>query len=358
MMLLRWFERGCVHVALAQLLGLLVLLSLAGCAKGAGVNPLDRGGLENPIAGFSALGGGFGSAPSAGMAGVAAGVTAPAAGVAAPVAGSGGTGVPVAGTYAGTTVEAGTFAAAGSSGDPPSAGTTATAGSSASSPPFDAGSDPNRNLVQPGQLCARIAVIQCAGEMHCCISPNRTVDACRAQYMMLCAEQLYLDQIAMNPSTGFDATSTAAAFTQLEQMASQCDVNIVSWAGSDMGLRSILQGTLAPGSSCKPNNLTDPPTAGAALASCTSGATTACLPMSILGDWTCAPRNGAGGSCVTDINCIAGTYCDNPTQAPLGKCAQLLGLGATCTDGSQCSSLFCSAGQCVPASQQLAYCPS
>jgi hypothetical protein len=224
--------------------------------------------------------------------------------------------------------------------------------------PFDAGSDPNRNMVGPGALCARWAMIQCAGEAHCCTNRTRTTEACRADVTMICSQQWYLDQIAMNPVTNFDPAAAANAFGQLEQKASQCDIAIAAWAGSDAGLRGILKGTVAPGASCKPTqNLSDRPTAGAALASCTNISNTACLPMSLLGDWTCAPRNRAGGACATDNNCVTGTYCHNPTMAFLAKCADLMPLGAACTEGSQCSSLFCKAGACVAADQQVAYCP-
>jgi hypothetical protein len=334
-------HRG-LHVVAVKLL----VLSVCGCSPG---TPFDGrpGGYANPIAGFWAASGGAASGPSGGIGG--------------PRPPMGGSGSAAGGTFVGVEPTAGTGGPTGGDLAIAGGGSTGVAGSSGmpmAQVPFDAGSDPNRNMVGPGALCARAAMIQCAGEAHCCTNRTRTTEACRAAVMMVCSQQLYLDQIAMNPITNFDATATASAFGQLEQKASQCDISIAAWAGSDAGLRGILKGTVAPGASCKPSqNLTDPPTAGAALASCTNITTTACLPKSLLGDWTCAPKNSAGGACATDNNCVTGTSCSNPTMKFLATCADLLPLGAACTDGSQCSSLFCKSGVCVAASQQVAYCP-
>jgi hypothetical protein len=337
-------SRLCCRTALSAAFVELLVFGLAACAVGAPIDP--RGQFAIPIGGFSAAatGGAASSPPPPPMAG--------AAGMAPPVAGVG-----TAGTWAvaGQSGGASAAAAAGSAGIiTPVAGSGG--GEPTQLPAFDAGTDLSRNMVHPGALCARFATIQCAGEAHCCNTRTRTTQACQVDLTMSCSQQ-YLDQIAQNPVTGFDAAATASAFTQLEQRASQCDINILAWAGSPEGMRTILKGTLAAGASCKPSgDPTDPPTAGAALASCTNGATIACLPKSLLGDWTCAPKNSAGGSCVTDNNCNSGFFCNNPNKAPLGKCAQLYPLGSTCVDGSQCASLVCKASQCVAADQQVVYC--
>ncbi|HEX4352851.1 MAG TPA: Dickkopf N-terminal cysteine-rich domain-containing protein, partial [Polyangiales bacterium] len=107
---------------------------------------------------------------------------------------------------------------------------------------------------------------------------------------------------------------------------------------------------------CKPTGMvTDPVVAGAALASCTGITTTACLPKSLLGAWTCAPHNAAGGTCITDNNCNDGLYCNNP-QSTIGKCAARLAVGAACSAPNSCASLFCKSDHCVAADQQAAYC--
>ncbi|HEX4353245.1 MAG TPA: hypothetical protein VHZ95_10030, partial [Polyangiales bacterium] len=205
-------------------------------------------------------------------------------GVGVPAAGSGVAGYgPIAGTFGGV---AG-YSAAGQSGTVvPQAGGAAVAANGGSGgqmvvglQPFDAGNDPSRNAAAPGGLCARLAAIDCAGEAHCCNAPGRTVDACRADVMQTCSSSLYLDQLAMNPVTGFDQTATTSAFTELEQKASVCDVTVAAWGGSTDGLRGILKGTLAANANCKPTGMvTDPVVAGAALASCSGITTTACLP--------------------------------------------------------------------------------
>lgn len=225
--------------------------------------------------------------------------------------------------------------------------------------PFYAGDDPNRNNVQPGMLCARLAVIQCAAEAHCCFAPGRTVEECERELRQTCNDELYLDTIAASSITGFDAAAAAAAYSELERRSSECDLGIAAWGLT--ALRGILKGTKNPNQSCKPAGvaaINDKEAQAAALASCAQIEDYACLPMSLLGDWTCAPKNASGGNCVTEDNCQPGMYCRNPNMQLLGKCAQRLELGASCTNGSECSSLYCKAGKCVAAEQQVAFCLS
>jgi hypothetical protein len=225
--------------------------------------------------------------------------------------------------------------------------------------PFDAGTEPNRNQVQASGLCTRIAAIQCAGEAHCCSAPKRSVTECQSTQRGSCNDQLYLDTLAANPITGFDSASTAVILEELENRSSQCDPSIAAWGLSSQGLRGILKGTLPANASCKPSgvNLMDKPSQAAALASCQDSDHYACLPKSLLGDWTCAPKSAAGGNCVTDDNCQMDMYCNNPNKAPLGRCAQRLQLGAACgASTTECSSLFCQGGQCVMAGVDVAYC--
>jgi hypothetical protein len=100
----------------------------------------------------------------------------------------------------------------------------------------------------------------------------------------------------------------------------------------------------------------DKPSQAASLAACKNSDSHACLPKSLLGDWTCAGKNAAGGNCVTLDNCQTGLTCKNPQMNPLGKCAERVALGASCITGDDCQSLFCKSGSCVAAEQQLAFC--
>lgn len=267
---------------------------------------------------------------------------------------SGDTGGAAAAPSGGSSSTGGSSAADGGTGSPGMPGMP-TAG--AGGVPFYAGDDPNRNHVQPGGLCARLAVIQCAAEAHCCFAPGRTVADCETSIRTSCSNELYLDQIASNAITGFDANAAISVYTELENKSAACDIGIASWGL--VALRSILKGTRAPNQSCKPpgtSALNDKPAQAAALASCTNLETNACLPMSLLGDWTCAAKSGSGGNCITDDNCQMGMYCRNPNMQPLGKCAQRLTLGATCTNGTDCASLYCKSGKCVAPEQQVAFC--
>lgn len=224
-------------------------------------------------------------------------------------------------------------------------------------PPFDAGSDPNRNRVMPGRLCARWGEIMCAAEEHCCNNPGRTVSACVSELTRGCAETLYLDQVANNRATGWDAEATHKAFTELENRSAQCDLSIPEWTLSPEGVRGILKGTIAPGASCKPaGSLTDRASQAAALMSCTGVGTTACLPRSLLGDWTCVGKNTPGQPCTTEENCQAGLYCNNPQMQLTGRCANRLALGASCMVGTDCESFYCKSGRCVAADTQVAFC--
>jgi len=282
-----------------------------------------------------------------------AGQTAPEGGSGGEVSGAGsggGGGARPSGGTGGTGGRSGSAADGGGGSQPQG-------GSGGGGVPFYAGDDPNRNNVQPGMLCARLAVIQCAAEAHCCFAPGRTVEACESEIRDTCNDELFLDTIAANAITGFDAAAAAAAYMELENRSAACDLGIASWGLT--ALRGILKGTYNANQSCKPRGasaINDKPAQAAALASCKQVEEYACLPMSLLGDWTCAPKNASGGNCVTDDNCRADLYCRNPSMQLLGKCANKLALGATCATGTECSSLYCKRGKCVTAEQQVAFC--
>lgn len=322
--------------------GLLVLLALLAWACGpqtvpfpSGPRPSSAGQYSQPWAGTAALpSADAGKAGGDGLAGRDGGAASAANGGAPGSAGAGA-------SAPGTTMNAG-------SESPLSYGV-----------PFDAGSDPDRNNALPGGLCARLATIQCAAEAHCCLSPTRGVEGCETEVRNVCAQELFLDQIAANPVTGFDAAATASALTELEARSARCDLGIAAWSLSSAGIRGILKGTFEPGESCKPpgtSAVTEKPAQAAALASCKFSDDYACLPKSLLGDWTCAAKSGVDENCVTDDNCQPDMYCRNPNMAPLGKCAQRLAIGQTCVNGNECSSLYCKAGSCVPVDQQVAFC--
>ena len=309
-------------------------------AAGQGVAP-RAGSLAYAGAGMSATGAGRTALPGAGTGSVLP---------PGPVAATSGSTFPVAGDAG---VQVGGGGVAGS--PPPAAGSSEPPTTAAN---FDAGTDPARNNVQAGELCARLAVIQCAAEAHCCLAPTRSNAACQSATASACREQLYLDVISQNPITGFDRAFAAQVFTELEDRSSRCDLAIATWSITPQGLRGILKGTLDSNASCKPpaTALMDKPSQAAALASCKNIDTHACLPKSLLGDWTCAAKSGVGANCITDDNCQSGLYCKNPQMNPLGKCAQRVALGATCINGTDCQSMFCKSGTCVAPEQQLAFC--
>ena len=220
---------------------------------------------------------------------------------------------------------------------------------------FDAGSDPARNKVSAQDVCKRLSEINCAGEAFCCDVPGRSVEACRADILKTCAQDLMLDQIAQNPITGFDPAAAERAFAELESKASKCDSSVAAWGSSPQGLRALLHGTVAPDGNCMPAQaLPDPPSIAAALLSCSDNR--ACLYDSPLSPWSCAPRGAAGAACVTDNNCQDGLYCLLPPLAVNGSCTPRKASGESCVEPRECKSLFCKQSKCVDADQQAAYC--
>jgi hypothetical protein len=239
------------------------------------------------------------------------------------------------------------------------------AGGNGDKPPFDANSaDPNRNQVPGGQVCERIAAIQCAGEAHCCDAPGRTKDECVTTMTDGCKTQLYLDDATMNPVAGYDEASAVQIFTDYETKASNCDTSVTAWGATVQGLRGLFKGTFSAGQPCTPPgyppNVPSKPVAAAYLASCEDPANTACLAQ--IGPWTCQPRVNAGGSCFTDANCTdsppLGLYCDNPNLVPsaTNKCKTRKADGATCKLLNECQSLLCKQGTCATLNQQNAFC--
>jgi len=222
---------------------------------------------------------------------------------------------------------------------------------------FNAGTDPARNMVQAGRVCARLAQIQCAGEAYCCDNPGRDVAACEAKMADACATEGYVDAITLDSRTDFDATRAASALQTFEDMAARCDPMIGDFGLDPNGLMAMVRGTVAEGERCTPPLAGSKPQQAAALASCRDSATTACLPMSAL-SWTCAPRAGVGANCFSDFNCTDGNYCPNPggTKINMTTCLARKADGSACVEANECLSLTCTGGSCAPATTQSAYC--
>jgi hypothetical protein len=276
--------------------------------------------------------------------------------------------LPSTGGQGGTGVSMPPLTGAGAGGTPVTGGMGAGTGgtpATGNGAMFDAGTDPARNMVQAGAVCARLAQIQCAGEAYCCANPGRDRASCEAAQTSSCAGKAYIDLISTSPAAGFDPAHAAAAFTELERLASQCDPSIGTYAATTQGLVGIFKGTTGPGGGCGPGgSVFDPPSkeqAAVALASCSSIETSACMPPSDTSlDWKCSPKAGAGAECLTDLNCQAGLYCLNPKLAAgdfgLGSCNARKAPGSPCAAGNECTTFYCVAGACGMAEAQAAYC--
>lgn len=297
----------------------LVLLSLlAACGSSAEPNEAGTGGTGAGTGGAGVGGAGTGGAGTGGISGAGA-------------VGGGGTGV--GGTAGGPCV-------------------------------FSPGTDPNRNMVAASGVCERLAQIQCAAEACCCPAGNArkyaSVDACIASQTNICQE-IGTEAVATDSRSGFNATALKTAFDEFERLGSLCATEVASWGTSQNGFASVLSGTRPLDETCwTPVSLTSPEqNPAAAAASC--GTINACLGDAIgTSPWTCQPRRAAGGRCLADPSCQDGLFCQNPPAPPLrtllGTCTARLADGATCSVPSQCSSLFCVDGRCVPPSVEAAYC--
>lgn len=224
-------------------------------------------------------------------------------------------------------------------------------------PVFDAGSDPNRNHVKPGEVCALLAAIQCAGEAACCHDPGRDVATCRKAQAQHCKNDLLLDDVSSADNVGFDPELASAAFAELEQRASVCDPSVPAWAASPDGFLGSLSGTLVKGESCEPDGGLTAPAAvlASALLSCQLASGVACLPSKDA--WTCEPRVGPGGRCFIDLNCADGLFCDNPMSSFDGMCQERKGKGESCGGATECISFVCTDKKCAAENDvQAAYC--
>jgi hypothetical protein len=224
---------------------------------------------------------------------------------------------------------------------------------------FDAGTAADRNAVTPGKICDRLAAILCAGEAACCTNPGRDFSTCNMAVNKSCSADFMFDAVAGQAAAAFDADQAKTVFTQLEHLASTCDVSIASYIESSDGLRKIFKGTKASGADCTPTNGLDKAMAGGALASCMMNDSYACLPAVAPLPWMCVMRAGSGSRCFSDVNCSAGLYCDNPdlTVNLTSKCMTRKAVGASCKTTNECETLLCKAGKCVDKNQQNAYCP-
>jgi hypothetical protein len=280
-----------------------------------------------------------------------------------------GTGQPIATGGTGTTGVPGT----GGTAAVPIAGAAPIAGSGSVGPrptpdggvaEFDAGSEPARNRIQPGQICSRVAAVQCAAEAHCCPMPAKALEACKSQLTSTCTSQAFLDDIGKNNVSGFNQAATEAMLNKLEEYAKVCDPQVAIWAGQTEGLRAMFQGTVAPNGQCKPSGLPSPANYAAYLAACAQPKTQGCLfsgdgPNAPPQTATCAPRGAAGATCFLEVNCQDGFYCANPQMKySTGKCTAQKAVGQQCTADVECMTLTCRSAMCIEPTTTTAYCVS
>jgi len=255
--------------------------------------------------------------------------------------GSGGTG--------GTGGDAATGGMAGAGGMGGSGGVGAMGGSG--------GGNPNR--VEAGQVCQRLAEVQCAGEEVCCTNAGRkypTRDACINSQRSVCEDNSRVTQIGADPDAGYSMDHAETVFDEFERRALLCDPEIAAWGVSSQGLLNMFRGTRSQNADCMPESQTD----FAAGLSCRVDDGLACVPgvpgTSVLPPlgWTCKPRAATGGPCFSDLNCQDNLRCAVPET--LSTCAARKNPGESCGAPNECLSLLCEGGRCVAPNVDDAYC--
>lgn len=208
------------------------------------------------------------------------------------------------------------------------------------------------NRVNAAQWCQRLSEIQCAGEATCCTDDSHKFDAvgdCMATQQNVCESTFRVSITGSDARVAYDLNAVESSLTTFETMTSQCDANAAAWGASPDGLITMFAGTKGSGQSCTPTSMTD----YAAGASCMRGLT--CIPSSaLLLSWTCLPRSSDGGACYADVNCTPGLHCNKPQSR--STCVANFPDGEECTRATECASLFCEAGHCVPATANAGYC--
>lgn len=217
------------------------------------------------------------------------------------------------------------------------------------------GDAPDRNAVAAGEVCARLAVVQCIGERDCCEQPGRDLETCLDDQQHTCEARALADRISLESAAGFDAALAEGVLAEIEALSRSCDPSLTAFSLSADGFGRMFEGTVAAGGNCAPQNPNDRAMAGAALAACRNRQTHACLPSSTM--WRCEPVGGADAHCFTDNNCQAGLYCDNPgLSLDAGKCRARKPTGSPCGSFGECEGLACNDGVCAEADAQSAYC--
>lgn len=218
------------------------------------------------------------------------------------------------------------------------------------------GQEPDRNRIAAGEICERLAIIQCIAEMMCCDDPRRGLRDCLNRQQELCQEQLLADRVSMEKTAGFDPDLAEQAFNDLEAMSRNCDPDITPFETAPDGFGQLFQGSVNPGGNCEPADANMLAMVHAALAACKDPINNACLPSDNM--WRCQPRGEQPAApCFTDNNCVAGLYCDNPDPTTAdGKCHNRTANGEACEKDHECVSLACWDDVCTPRNSQTAYC--
>lgn len=208
------------------------------------------------------------------------------------------------------------------------------------------------NRVTAAQWCGRLAQIQCAAEALCCtdtVHRFATVTECESSQRNICETNFRVATIGADARVAYSLDGAETSLTTFENMTLQCDVDAAAWGASPDGLITMFAGTRGSGQSCTPTSMTD----FAAGASCTRGST--CIPTSsLLLSWNCSARSGSGGPCFADVNCNPDLHCASPETR--STCVSNLNDGAGCSRATECTSLFCEGGACVPRTVNAGYC--
>jgi len=201
---------------------------------------------------------------------------------------------------------------------------------------FDSGPDSGASVAQSFyELCVELARTGCAGNVACCLIPERVFAPCTEEPGERYCRELSRDPALSDGTLAWRQAEATAYVSRMETARAGCDA-----IDREAELFDFLDGTLREGDVCTPFR------EGSWLGQfrCAEG-----LRCELTGDDSdyvgrCAPLGADGDSCMDD--CADGYWCNRRLRMPAtdppfqGRC-ELRDATAVCVADKQCLSVFC-----------------
>ncbi|MGZ6092052.1 MAG: hypothetical protein ACXWUG_08525 [Polyangiales bacterium] len=229
-------------------------------------------------------------------------------------------------------------------------------------------------------VCDRLASAVCTKKLaSCCGSKGVTYDEgnCRDAITTSCGDQV--DAVKAGDGT-FDATAFAACAAAWSTLEGKCSVPILDYVKTYPPCQQLLNGTVAPNDGCTKDS--DCHAAPGQWVRCATDGSARCNAFTIPGSGkpcgygtgtaaicdyglacnytsmtmgTCKSAKGVGATCTQDTECGFGNYCaKSPFGGMSGTCATGLPYMTACSTSASCASGRCSSGSCTNPNFELA----